>query len=116
MMPGRWIRIGPVGELPLREGRVVQVADREIALFNLGGAVFATDNRCPHKGGPLCDGIVSGNAVVCPLHAWKVNVETGEVQRPAASHACVQTYDARVVDGIVELNVAAARVLARVRA
>jgi nitrite reductase (NADH) small subunit len=57
----------------------VRFGDREIAIFNLGDRFLAVDNRCPHKGGPLSDGIVSGATVVCPLHAWKVNLETGSV-------------------------------------
>ena len=103
MMPDRWIRITALRELPLREGRLVQIGDREIALFNLGDAVFAADNRCPHRGGPLCDGMVAGRAVVCPLHAWKVNLESGEIERPAAANQCVQTYATRIHDGAVEI-------------
>ena len=48
----RWIRIAPTGNIPPREGRAVLIGDREIALFNLGDEFFATDNQCPHKGGP----------------------------------------------------------------
>ena len=58
-------------------------------IFNLGDRFLATDNRCPHKGGPLCDGIVAGDSVVCPLHAWKVRLDTGTVERPASKDACV---------------------------
>ena len=65
MSERQWIRVTAVENLPLREGRAVTLGDREIALFNLGDRVLATDNRCPHKGGPLCDGIVTGDAVVC---------------------------------------------------
>ena len=80
------------------------IGSDEIAVFNLGDRFFATDNRCPHKGGPLCDDIVTGHAVVCPLHAWKVDLATGEVQRPAAANACTRTYDTRVVEGILEID------------
>jgi nitrite reductase (NADH) small subunit len=100
-----WIRIALAADLPPREGRVVQLGPREIAVFNLGDRFFAADNRCPHKGGPLCDGIVAGHAVVCPLHAWKVNLETGEVERPAAANGCVQTYPTRVQDGVLHIDV-----------
>jgi nitrite reductase (NADH) small subunit len=79
----------------------VKVGDTEIAIFNLGDRFLALDNRCPHQGGPLCDGIVAGSAVVCPLHAWKVDLETGAVARPAASANCVRTYPTRVEDGVV---------------
>ena len=98
----RWIRVTAPENIPVREGRAILIGDREIALFNLGDRFFATDNRCPHKGGPLCDGIVTGNAVVCPLHAWKVNLASGEVERPAnVKDHCVATYRTRVENGIV---------------
>ena len=74
-----WIRIAPCDSIPPREGRAAVVGGREIAIFNLGDRFLAVDNRCPHQSGPLCDGIVAGDAVVCPLHAWKVNLETGAV-------------------------------------
>jgi nitrite reductase (NADH) small subunit len=106
----RWIRITTCGSIPLREGRAALVGGREIAIFNLGDRFLAVENRCPHRGGPLCDGIVTGAAVVCPLHAWKVNLETGAVDRPAHATACVRTYATRVEAGVVlvELPVRAA--------
>jgi nitrite reductase (NADH) small subunit len=97
----RWIRVTACGNIPVREGRAAIVGDREIAIFNLGDRFLALDNRCPHRGGPLGDGIVAGHAVVCPLHAWKVCLETGEVERPATAAACVRTYPTRIEDGIV---------------
>ena len=88
--------------IPPREGRSVLIEDREIAIFNLGDSFLATDSRCPHKGGPLCDGIVTGRSVVCPLHAWKINLESGAIERPGtADHFAVQTYPVRIDDGIV---------------
>ena len=103
-VPFRWVRITPVDNIPLREGRPVRIGGREIALFNLGDRFLATDNQCPHKGGPLCDGIVTGSSVVCPLHAWKVDLETGCVVRPAqGKDHCVASYPTRVEDGIVSV-------------
>ena len=102
MSEHRWVRVTAVDNLPLREGRAVVLGDRELALFNLGGSVLATDNRCPHQGGPLCDGIVTGESVVCPLHAWKVNLASGSVERPThGKDHCVVTYPTRVENGIV---------------
>jgi nitrite reductase (NADH) small subunit len=102
----RWVRIGSCDSVPLREGRAVHVADRTIALFNLGDRFLAVDNACPHRGGPLADGIVSGGSVVCPLHAWKIDLETGGIERPAASDApCLTTYPVRVDEGMIELGV-----------
>jgi nitrite reductase (NADH) small subunit len=106
MIEHRWVRVTTIDNLPPREGRALSIGDREIALFNLGDRVLATDNRCPHKGGPLCDGIVTGSAVVCPLHAWKVNLESGVVERPrAGTERCIGTYPARVEDGVVIIGV-----------
>jgi nitrite reductase (NADH) small subunit len=107
-----WVRVARSEQLPLREGRVVMMANREIALFHLGDRVLATDNRCPHQGGPLCDGIVTGDSVVCPLHAWKVNLADGRVERPTASKDhCVRTYPTRIEDGIVSIQLPAAPAL-----
>jgi nitrite reductase (NADH) small subunit len=104
-----WIRITHIDTLPLREGRPVMLAGRELALFNLGDRVLATDNRCPHQAGPLCDGIVTGSAVVCPLHAWKIDLESGCVLRPGThAEAAVDTYPTRVVDGVVLIGLPAA--------
>ena len=97
-----WIRVTAIENLPLREGRAVALGDREVAFFNLGDRVLATDNQCPHQGGPLCDGIVTGESVVCPLHAWKVNLASGCVERPTPGRDhCVSTYPTRIEDGIV---------------
>ena len=107
-MKGRnaWVRIAYCRDIPPREGRAVKVGNRDIALFNLGDRFLAVENRCPHKGGPLADGIVSGATVVCPLHAWKLSLETGKgVNGPSAS-SCVAIFRTRMEGGIVflELN------------
>jgi nitrite reductase (NADH) small subunit len=106
MTERRWIRITACENVPRREGRAAVVGDREIAIFNLGDRFLAVDNRCPHRGGPLCDGIVTGASIVCPLHAWKVNLLTGAVERPA-SGSCVRTYPTRVEAGVVLVEVPA---------
>jgi nitrite reductase (NADH) small subunit len=103
-----WIRIAPCEDLPLREGRTVILDGRQIAIFNLGDRFLAVDNQCPHKGGPLADGIVSGGSVVCPLHAWKVDLATGCVERPSDAGRCIRTYDVRVDNGILALRLCAA--------
>lgn len=110
MTQPQWIRVAQCDQLPQREGRVVKLGDLEIALFNLGDRFLATDNRCPHQGGPLCDGIVTGSSVVCPLHAWKVNLADGSVERPAgAKDHCVRTYPTRVDGGVVAIQVPGAQ-------
>lgn len=105
MSEARWIRIAARDSVPAREGRAARIADREIAVFNLGDRFVAVDNRCPHRGGPLADGIVSGDAVVCPLHSWRVCLADGGVRRPADAAACVRTYPTRVEEGMVWIEV-----------
>jgi len=109
-----WIRVAPCDQIPPRQGRSASIGDRELAIFNLGPSTelgasdrfFATDNRCPHKGGPLCDGIVTGVSAVCPLHAWKINLTDGRVERPqAGADHCVATYAVRVDDGVIVVSV-----------
>lgn len=100
-----WARIAYCRDIPLREGRAVKVGTREIAIFNLGDRFLAVDNRCPHTGGPLADGIVSGTTVVCPLHAWKLSLESGKGVNGPGPSSCVQTFRTRVEDGIVLLEV-----------
>jgi nitrite reductase (NADH) small subunit len=102
-----WIWLTDVANVPPREGRAVEVAGRHLAVFNLGGRFLAIDNACPHKGGPLSDGIVAGGSVVCPLHAWKIDLRTGAVDRPAGAGACVAAYPTRVDGDVVVVGVPA---------
>jgi len=110
-MKTKWVHITHCDNIPLREGRSVKVGSREIAIFNLGDRFLAVDNRCPHKGGPLSEGIVSGTTVVCPLHAWKVDLECGAVKKPADVQVCVKTFRTRVEAGTVLLEVPTAEVV-----
>ncbi len=105
MTDHRWVRVSSCNSIPLREGRAVRLDDREIAIFNLGDRFLAVDNRCPHRGGPLADGIVTGASVVCPLHGWKIDLETGCVVRPAAGPSCLTTYPVRVEKGTIVLGI-----------
>ena len=97
----RWVRIAAADRIPVREGRAARVGGREIAIFNLGDAFVAVDNRCPHQGGPLADGIVANGAIVCPLHAWKISLRTGAVERPSGVGECVTSYPTRVEAGVI---------------
>lgn len=100
----RWVRITHPGNIPPREGREVNAGGREIALFNLGDRFLAIGNRCPHRSGPLADGIVSGDTVVCPLHAWKFSLDTGKGIGNASASSCVETFRTRVENGVVLLE------------
>ena len=100
-----WIRVAYCDDIPLREGREVVIGARSIAVFNLGNKFLAVENRCPHRGGPLADGIITGESVVCPLHAWKINLQHGSVQRPAEMPACVKTFATKVEAGMLLLEI-----------
>ena len=99
-----WVRVAYCEDIPLREGRAVIIDGCEIAVFNLGDQFLAVDNRCPHRGGPLADGIITGESVVCPLHGWKIDLQNGNVQRPTESLACVKTFRTRVEAGTLLLE------------
>jgi nitrite reductase (NADH) small subunit len=71
-------KLGPVSNIPPGEGRVYSVNGEKIAVFHTrSGAVYAVQAECPHRGGPLADGLVGGTTLICPLHAWKFDLTTG---------------------------------------
>lgn len=107
MSETQWVRVTTTASIPRREGRAVRLGGRELAIFNLGERFLAVENRCPHQGGPLADGIVTGCAVVCPLHAWRVRLDSGNVERPGSTSACVQTFATRVEGGVVMVQLPA---------
>ena len=84
-----------VGSIPMQEGRRVLYREWDVALFNLGTEYLAVDNRCPHRSGPLADGIVAGKSVYCPLHNWKISLETGCVLSGGEGH--VKKYPVQIV-------------------
>ncbi|OGW60155.1 MAG: hypothetical protein A2V83_06240 [Nitrospirae bacterium RBG_16_64_22] len=76
---GKTICIGRTSDIPEGEGRAVTIAGKTYAVFRDNDRLYALDNRCPHAGGPLADGMVGGGFVTCPLHGWKVDLKTGAV-------------------------------------
>jgi nitrite reductase (NADH) small subunit len=101
-----WVQITTTEQIPLREGRCVDLGSgREIALFNLGDKICAIDNACPHKNGPLADGIVGGTTVTCPLHNWRISLESGAVLKPGEGEGMrVATYPVEVRAGVVWID------------
>ena len=78
-----WKKLCPLDEIPPLGSRVVASQHGDIAIFRLANdEVFAIHDKCPHKGGPLSQGIVSGKVVTCPLHSWKIDLESGEAVAP----------------------------------
>jgi len=103
MYIGDWIDVGPLSAIPMRGARTVPVAGgEEVALFRTGdNQVFALVNRCPHKKGPLSQGIVHGHAVSCPLHNWRISLATGEAL--GEDRGCTPTIPVKVTGGRVLL-------------
>jgi nitrite reductase (NADH) small subunit len=94
------IKVAKIIDLPMNLGKTVKIGALEIALFRLAnGDVRAIENRCPHKGGVLAEGILSGEHVFCPMHDWKISVVDGKVQEPDIG--CVKIYETEIVNGDV---------------
>ena len=99
----QWIEIGAIKDIPRLGARVVRTASGNIAVFRTeSDEVFALDDRCPHKGGPLSEGIVHGTSVTCPLHNWVFDMNTGSAQ--GADQGTVRTYPIRVQQGRVLID------------
>jgi len=78
-----WLAIARANDVPRKGARVVHIEQMKIALFRTGDdQYFALKDSCPHQQGPLSQGIVHGKTVTCPLHNWKVDLESGEAQAP----------------------------------
>ncbi len=100
-----WIDIGAVDDIPREGARVVRTAAGCVAVFRTrDDEVFALDDRCPHKGGPLSQGIVHGHSVTCPLHNWVISLTSGEAQ--GADEGRARTYRLRLTDGRILLDAA----------
>lgn len=98
-----WIDIGSVEDIPLRGARVVKTKVGCVAVFRTSeNEVFATSDRCPHKNGPLSEGIVHGQSVTCPLHNWVFDLNTGAAQ--GADEGQIDTYPAKVEAGRILLD------------
>ncbi|TCJ11556.1 nitrite reductase small subunit NirD [Parasulfuritortus cantonensis] len=98
-----WIEVAKLEDIPRQGARVARTAVGDIALFRtLDDQVFALRDQCPHKGGPLSQGIVSGHKVACPLHDWKIALDTGIAQAP--DEGCAARYPVRLENGVVRLS------------
>lgn len=96
-----FVVVAEVDQVPEDRGLTVHVGSRELALFNIGGHFYALDGECPHRGGPLGEGITENGHVYCPLHGWEFDVKTGEcIGNPEKRVDC---FPARVLNGKVEI-------------
>ena len=103
-MSGQWIEVCRVEDIPvLGSRRVSRPVGVDVAVFrNADDQVFALLDRCPHKGGPLSQGIVFGSSVACPLHNWTIGLEDGCARAP--DEGCTPRFSVQVVDGRVSLD------------
>ncbi|MET0545573.1 MAG: nitrite reductase small subunit NirD [Caulobacterales bacterium] len=100
-----WIDLGAVEDVPLRGARRIVSSMGDIAIFRTGdGDVFALLDRCPHKGGPLSQGIVHGKAVACPLHNWRIDLASGEPLDSDAGKGCAPRFSVRIENGRILLS------------
>lgn len=100
-----WLDIGSIDDIPLRGARKIKTAIGCVALFRTAeDEVFATTDRCPHKGGPLSEGIVHGQSVTCPLHNWVFDLNTGQAR---GEEGLISTYPVRIEAGRILIDGAA---------
>jgi nitrite reductase (NADH) small subunit len=100
----KWVEVGNLNEIPRLGSRVVRTATEEIAIFRAADdSVFALSNRCPHKQGPLSEGILHGHRVTCPLHNWMIELESGEAVAPDVG--CAKSYPVRLEGEMILLAI-----------
>ena len=97
-----WTKIAKLDDIPRLGARVLRTDTMDIAVFRTASdQVFALKDSCPHKGGPLSQGIVHGGTVTCPLHNWKIDLASGQAQ--GADEGCAHHYPVKVENGVVYL-------------
>ncbi len=101
-----WTAICRIDDIPLLGSRrVTRAQGAAVAVFRTAtDKVFALLDRCPHKGGPLSQGIVYGESVACPLHNWSIGLCDGAAAAP--DEGCTPKFSVQIVDGVVHLNTA----------
>ncbi len=101
-----WIEVGTLNDIPKLGARVVEVAAGNIAVFRTAeDKIFAVADKCPHKGGQLSQGLVMGNKVACPMHDWKIELESGTAVAP--DEGCAATYPVKMEGETIMLSLTA---------
>ncbi|MCU7960920.1 MAG: nitrite reductase small subunit NirD [gamma proteobacterium symbiont of Bathyaustriella thionipta] len=99
-----WIQVTDLKEIPKLGSRIVKTAEGDIAIFRTAhDEVFALRDACPHKQGPLSQGIVHGTSVTCPMHNWKIDLASGEAL--GADEGCTNTYQTKIEEGQVYIQI-----------
>lgn len=98
-----WIKVCELNDIPALGSRVVKSAQGDIALFRTADdKIFGLHDKCPHKGGPLSQGIVHGETVTCPLHGWKIGLADGQAVAP--DQGCAGRFEIRLEADVVWLK------------
>ena len=98
----RWVDVGAIAELEFQPGATVKIGENWIALFQKDGGYRAIDNVCPHAGAPLADGSVLDGKIVCFLHCWEFDLDTGACD--VGAEWSVRTYPVREQDGRLSIE------------
>jgi len=102
-MMSKWIELGSLDAIPVMGARIVHIPATTIAVFRTSDdKVFALENKCAHKNGPLSEGIVHGCKVTCPLHGWVFDMKTGNAM--GADEGKVTTFPVKIMDGKIFLS------------
>lgn len=102
---GKFVKVGTKAEFEdIEAGKLAAAGGQSIAIFNLGGTYYAIENTCPHRGGPLAEGMLAGEEVICPWHGSRFNVKTGSVLTPPAPRG-VKSFAVRVTGDDVEVEI-----------
>jgi nitrite reductase (NADH) small subunit len=106
----RWYAVGTISDIPRRGARCVRNGDRTIAIFRTAeDQIFALEDKCPHRNGPLSQGIVHDGCVTCPLHNWVISLETGEAQ--GADEGRTATYPVKLDGQTILIGLSPGRLL-----
>ncbi len=101
----KFVKVGNRSEFQdLEAGKLVDAGGQSIAIFDLGGKYYAIENTCPHRGGPLAEGEMNGEEVICPWHGARFNIKTGAVLAPPAPQG-VKSFPVRVTGDDVEVEI-----------
>lgn len=99
----KWVEVVALDDIPQLGSRVIKTDTMDIAIFRTASdEVFAMKDECPHKQGPLSQGIVHGTSVTCPLHNWKIDLASGEALGP--DEGCTNVFPAKVENGRVYIE------------
>ena len=99
-----WVKVAKTDEVAEGGSKVAEANGQPLALFKVGGTIYALDNTCPHQGGPLGEGYLDGSEVTCPWHAWVFDVKTGKCQ--TTSEITQKSYKTKIDGDDVLVDVA----------